>query len=166
MKDYFDRIQDEIDGIRPTKAGSNPEYDPMNQIKLIAQSVRNKCEEFALSDKSKGYDFHLEKDLSCMCAIASFSLYETFKKNGIKSRVIYGQLKHEHFCGDEHCWVEIPSEKIIVDITATQFGIPEKVHIVSNKNKRYINGKIIKRYKDLDWDHGQKPTKKVINAIL
>ncbi len=65
------------------------------------------------------------------CGISSRVLNKVLKRVGIQSEFVMGQWipwAWEDLAN--HCWVEVPRLNIIVDITATQFGVPERVHIV------------------------------------
>jgi len=137
----------------------------------IASKVRKACEKFSYSDKAKNYDFHLKKDLSCMCAVASTVLKEVLLRNSIQSKFVCGQFSEfeveglpRH--GDDHCWVECGNK--IIDITATQFGNFKSVWIVSKKHYFYIKAfECDFRYlKKVGWDKSQRPNKRVVSQIL
>ena len=145
----------------------------MKRLLSIAKIVRKKCEKFALSKDSIDYDFNGENDLTCMCAVASFALYEALRQQGITCKVVEGlfyQFKEEprnyqHYLRRySHCWVK--AGKKVIDITATQFGDYPKVHVVSNKNKKYRSMKTITDYNYFnDW-YGQTPSETVSKKIL
>jgi hypothetical protein len=131
----------------------------MKSIIPIAVKVRKQCEKFACSDYAKNYDFHNEKDLSCMCAVASCVLAKTLRRKGIKCKVISGM-----FCDATHCWVEIGHK--IVDITATQFKVVPKVYIVNKNDSRYEVMRTVTNYDYFhDWIN-QKPSRTLIRKIL
>lgn len=149
--------------------------NPLNpKVISIAKSIRKKCEKFALSSKSKNYDFHGMEDLGCMCAVASFVLREALRKNGIACQVVRGEYDDE-----THCWVELDDGGTIVDwvelkggtivdITATQFGVNKKVYISDYKNKKYkwLDDYGYVEIKDMkEWD-SQKPSNHLTKKIL
>ena len=130
----------------------------------IALKVRKHCEAFANSDASKGHDFHKQKNLDCMCAVASYALCKALQKNGVSATMISGT------CGgwrDEHCWVE--SDGYIIDITSTQFRDLKdkgKVFITPNNHPLYGKKEVITSYKQMkDWGN-QSPKPELIKKIF
>ena len=71
------------------------------------------------------------------CGIASYALSRVLKKCGVKNHFVMGRFCDPHDRGD-HCWVEVPAEKLIIDITATQFKIPSAVHVTSTADPKYL----------------------------
>jgi hypothetical protein len=141
------------------------------KIKKIASIVRTVCERFAMSEKSKSFDFHKDPDLSCMCAIASATLYNVLNKNGYRQIKLY----QGKFNGDTHCWVE-DARNNIIDITATQFRIYNyvirPVEIINkNHNLRIhydnkilipsLNSEIIQ-----DWPDEQRADEALIDVLV
>lgn len=59
--------------------------------------------------------------LQGFCGLASYALVKLLRKRNIEASIFFNTKT-------DHCWVEIAGHAI--DITATQFGIPDKVHIV------------------------------------
>ncbi len=89
------------------------------------------------------------------CGIASYVLRNVLKSTDIKCDFVMGHFFASKNDMNDHCWVEVPSEGIIVDVTATQFNIPSEVHVTSIDDERYVgvlkNGKAIddlRRWKD------------------
>lgn len=78
----------------------------MTFLKLynIARACRKRIEKYAK-------DFYFPDNLEELCAISSATLFEEFKKHGIKAKIISNSF---------HCFIRIDDK--IVDITATQFG--------------------------------------------
>lgn len=128
------------------------------KIISIAEAVRMRCEVFAESSQSGDYDFHKQRDLACMCAVASFALHTALKRNGIKTRVAYGQ-----FDGMDHCWIEY--RDLIIDITATQFGM-SRIHVVNKHNAMYQKEKTFDKYSRFFHWEGQAATPSLTRKIL
>ena len=138
----------------------------MNDIRIIAEKVRKSCEKFANSDASKDYDFHNSNCLSCMCAVASFTLATALRQNGIQCDVVKGYFYDN---GDEiqgdHCWVEIGPD--IVDITVTQFYPNwQKVYITQKGSRNYRDGVVKNDYQHFKSWLCQNPTPAVTKKIL
>lgn len=127
-------------------------------VKQIASQVRSACEGFVNSHESFDYDFHGQDDLCCMCAVASMALKKALEREGIHSDLVVGE--YDGFC---HCWLEW--QNYIVDITATQFNLKRKIHIVSTNTKLY-NKIEVNPSEFKDWPHTQKPNDKVVKYIL
>jgi len=134
-------------------------------IRDIALKVRRACEMFSVSQESESFDYHGDDELGGMCATASFALRKYLKKKGIEVEVISGdyKLRDQWFDRECHCWVEYRG--YIIDITATQFGINEAVHITSNREKYYRLRKVPKMSR-LKWCKGQQPNREVVDKIL
>ena len=138
-----------------------------SRVKEIAESVREKCRLYALKDGNYC------PDLTGLCAIASYILKSSLRKEKIKSRVICGVFDEssnfefwENEEEDNHCWLEVDNE--IVDITASQFGL-EDIHITVAKDSRYkknLEIKRIKLLKDRGWPDYQLPRKDIVKKIL
>ena len=136
------------------------------KIRSIAERVRAKCEKFAMSKRSKRYDFHSKEDLNCMCAVASYTLSLALKKEDIDCNMFFGQ-----FDGMYHCWVE--TKRHIVDITATQFGdddfskvfISPKLIDGNDNIEHYDGGEAVDPNKMTDWGN-QRPNLKLSQRIL
>jgi hypothetical protein len=134
----------------------------MDEIRQIANEVRDKCLRFAMSEDSIGQDYHGCEDLEMMCAVASTALARTLRDRKVDPHALVVEGK---FDSDSHCWVL--SRGLIVDITASQFNYPDV--IIENeetaKNWKPENvgdpGKIAS-----DWDDGQAPSDEVLQKIL
>ena len=139
----------------------------MKELVDIAREVRKRCEEFSFSEKARDYDFYMQADLSCMCGVASFALSVALDGENIINRVFCGEYRRnindDWKFGETHCWVCVNGR--IVDITATQFGVKEKVHIVSACNRHYIKGKVVNFDDFKDWDR-QKPSVELVSKII
>ena len=74
-----------------------------------------------------------DDDLECACCIVSKILYDHLKSKGFNVSFIEGIFDNGLFSSvdDEpnHCWLEVEN-KWIVDLTATQFGDYDPIHII------------------------------------
>lgn len=137
------------------------------RLKIIATASRREIENFARHHDNIGTD----SDLECFCGIASFFLVMVAKKLGFKLSLIEGMAFNEWLinrlqtgCIDNqgldgnHCWVEHNGK--IIDITATQFGIRQKVHIVDIGDDNYWvidrNSTVRRSFKH-EWPEDQNP---------
>jgi hypothetical protein len=84
------------------------------EVLRIAKKARKICEDFAMSDESIEEDYHLQDDLSAMCAVASFFLRDLLIEQGY-----YCKVRHAHQPMFGHCFIQLEDKAI--DITATQF---------------------------------------------
>lgn len=90
-------------------------------------------------------------NLKGACAITSYILFLSLRKNGFNSKFVIGK-----YLGLDHCWVEL--NKSIIDLTATQFCCFNKINVFKINDIRYtaIKKRIIK--KDfIDWYLYQNP---------
>lgn len=78
-------------------------------------------------------------DLGCYCAISSYFLCLVARKFGFYLTLVEG-VAFADYPEANHCWTQY--KKTIIDITATQFGCSDKVHVVKIGNKKY---KVIRR---------------------
>ncbi len=99
-------------------------------LKKIAKIVRIIVEKNAANDGS----ISCWSDLSGACGYASYGLHKVLPE----SELVMGIYK-----GETHAWVELGDK--IIDITATQFDIRDKVYIVKKGGKRSENYKSIHR---------------------
>ena len=132
---------------------------------------------------------YFQPDLTCACAVSSWTLWRLLKKQGVNANFISGRhigniyLSYEKeidegravdisHLGDGHCWVEVDNE--IIDITATQFDKCDSVCIVKSderKLKYYIpqqsNLRAIREINQT-WPLEQKPQtyKKYLRRLL
>lgn len=130
----------------------------MKTIRNIAVKIRKQCEVFAFSRDAEDYDFYRCHDLSCMCAVASYTLVMALRNKGIKSDMIMGKYGNKH----DHCWVEAKDH--IIDITGSQFNLPNVV-VYPLIHKDYQKTRIIKNCSNMDWD-GQNPSPEISKRIL
>ena len=131
------------------------------EVIKLAKIARDACYKFAMSEDAWDYDFHRDKSLACMCAIASFVLKDILKENGYSCKVLHGYYEDEF---NDHCWVRYKDYNI--DITATQFNISKSVYITKKTNKFYVANITYKTFKELsDWPKSQQPSRKVVNMI-
>ena len=96
----------------------------------IATTARQLTERFAKEHSGIGDRWNLE----CYCAIGSKILKLLEEKYGYDVTFVQGQYGSDFITTPgylNHCWTEYNSR--IIDVTATQFGIKEKVHIISVK---------------------------------
>lgn len=106
------------------------------KIKRLAKGVRKACEKLAFSKQALPFDFYREKDLTCMCAVASKFLFDCLKDNSFKPILVAGHWnKLDGDLETNHCWIEVDNH--LIDLTATQINIKEKVVILPlQKTKR------------------------------
>jgi len=104
-----------------------------DELKLIAIASREAMEGFAKEYHIAGGD---PKDLLGYCAISSYLLCLVARKFGYRLTLVEG-VAFDEYDSDyiNHCWVQY--KKIIIDITATQFGCSNKVHITNTFDKDY-----------------------------
>lgn len=128
---------------------------PTNYQKLvsIATEVREAILRIADSEKLTGY-----------CGIASYALSKRLDELGFKNSIWEGDYK-----GWGHAWVVC--DGYIVDITATQFDLPE-IYVIKayGKGCGYRPMHLMENYEDFEcWDKGCRPNHKLqreINAII
>lgn len=122
----------------------------------IAQKVRKKCEKYVKGLENSIYG----ETLSCLCAVASKALQNELVEAGYNTKLVYGNA-----FGDTHCWVELDGK--IYDITATQFGVEEKVYVTDVNDEDYEKEKEVKDLRFFSgWPIEQKPLKRTINQLL
>jgi hypothetical protein len=69
------------------------------------------------------------------CAIASWILCELLRMRGADPVFVLGSFRHGGGELEDHAWVEV--DGMIVDATASQFGLPE-VLVVGAGDERYV----------------------------
>ena len=96
--------------------------------------VRRVCDAY-----TKEHD--LNTTLSGLCCTASFALYKTFRHFGYASYVVGGSYRHltSYTAFVSHYW--LVSGYNIIDITATQFGVRNKVLILPRDTLNYRHGR-------------------------
>jgi hypothetical protein len=134
-----------------------------NTVKAIAKEVRDKCLRYAMSAASYRRDYHQNKDLTAMCAVASTALAKTLRERIDPHAVVV----EGRFRGDAHCWVL--SRGKIVDITASQFPMfRNRKVVIAAKTSRLWRAKNVGEPGKIatDWGSEQAPTSHVIQKIL
>jgi hypothetical protein len=98
--------------------------EKFNKLKKLAKVIRAQYEEETRCDTLEGY-----------CGLASYRLMKAAEYNGL-----YPTFVHGRYCGGEydhsHAWLEYCGK--VIDITATQFEVWNKVHVVIKPTKDYI----------------------------
>lgn len=87
------------------------------KLQELAHKIRRKSEIYA---RKHNYENNLEQ----LCMITSYALGKEMKKLGMRPKFIEGN--NEVGC-NLHCWIEWRG--LVIDLTATQFGCPDKVFI-------------------------------------
>jgi hypothetical protein len=132
----------------------------MDQIapELIAAIIRIKIEELLDTEMFNG----IYEDLCGACAICSVALCKSLKKFGYKPDLVNGMYEG-YAC---HCWVELDGK--IYDITATQFGLKDKVFITDVDDFNYLEKEYINNVEEFfkKWVGEQKPYKYRIEKLL
>jgi hypothetical protein len=137
------------------------------KLREIAEKIRKNCELYARH--CAGYDAPYKNPgngLKGMCALASSALLMAFDYEGIRATLAGGRFcQDEKKRGDAHYWVE--TGLYIIDITATQFGVKEKVLIASSPDPRYyLMDDDIEVEHFEGWWADQRPTERKIERIL
>jgi len=124
----------------------------------IARNVRRRIERLA---KKPAYSTS-PKYLDCMCAIASYALYNELKKLGYKDvSFVEGQCKWlTNNDNANHCWVTLDGH--IIDLTFTQFDTTaRKVSVFKTSNvlfKQVRTNKKALNAIEKNWPPEQRPT--------
>ncbi len=103
------------------------------EILTVCNSVRKWAEQYQKESIKK--DIYYWEGLGGMCAIVSAELHKELKKININTEIVVNQTPWHCFC------VHIDSKKVI-DLTATQFGIKEKIHLCNTKDTFKVHGNI------------------------
>ena len=151
----------------------------MDLLRESAEKIRSACEKFARSEQASGLEFYQDETLPCMCAIASFALQKYLTGKGFTSTTYVGDYfqynkqgkSNMHglplgywYGGEIHCWVECG--QLIVDITATQFDVEDKIVITEDRSRYYSLRKLKTIHGLKSWTCDQKPYAKIVRAIL
>lgn len=105
------------------------------KLKLIKQlgiQVRKRVKK--LNREVLDYELCWNSNLAGGCLMSSYMLQYVLKKQGIKSKLIRGRCRDNY-----HWWLVIDNN--IVDITATQFGVKERVYIIPSDHVQYKPGR-------------------------
>lgn len=101
-------------------------------------------------------------DLQGACGIASYTLHRCYNRLRISNKFHMGWYE-DRWGNENHCWVSL-ADDMIVDITATQFNIKNRVHVAQSglpympslegepalaKLRKYWGGQAPHHYKDL-----------------
>ena len=134
----------------------------LDYIIKIARQVRKVCLDFAMSEESIDYDFYKNKDLACMCAVASSFLQNILAEENIRVNLREMQGKY-----GGHCFNEI--DGTVIDITATQFGARNHVVIKNLKDhEKWLKELGAKRshiIKKVMWGMGQSPSRTLTKKL-
>lgn len=93
------------------------------QVREIARQVRVYVKRQVRSENCEG--FINKATLAGACAMASWELVLRLRAAGIACQFVNGE-----YDGAGHCWVQI-GDYDVVDITATQFGVKDKVYVTT-----------------------------------
>ena len=136
-----------------------------NQKVEIARALREKIDGFVEIEHGNFCNF--SQNLCGLCAISSFTLKKVLDRKGIKAKAFIGKFVDDVGKTD-HCWVE--DNRFIFDITATQFGIPEKVYVIDKKSEKassYQGGKMIKNANQFNgWPETQRPKDSICHMLI
>lgn len=106
-----------------------------------AHLVRDAMEDFVFSKSP--VDFSTD-DLQGACGVASLTLVRVLRRLGFTVDFMMGHFDSSgnvpdqddwNFCN--HCWVQVPSHNLIIDVTATQFSIPSRVYLTEMGDWKY-----------------------------
>lgn len=111
-----------------------------------ATRVRNAAEK---AYRKYHTDFSYGSDLCGACAYCAVELTERLKARNVKATLKVGYYNEEH---SHHCWTTV--DGIIVDVTATQFFMQQKVFICHPKMSTHEKYKTLysgaKAYRELE----------------
>jgi hypothetical protein len=107
-----------------------------NKLIEIAKSVRERFENSIIRSYDGLFELDPEdkQELGGRCHLASRVLYKEARKSGLKVKMCTGWFENDFSAGG-HCWIEFEGK--IIDITATQFGIKDKIFITDVNDSRY-----------------------------
>lgn len=116
-----------------------------HDIMRVAQAIRDSAE--VLYEEGKR-GFCWNRELGGGCGDCSIVLWEMLGDD--ICHLISGTYHRPSettlpFSGDSHCWVELVTGEI-VDLTATQFGIDQRVFVVSSSEPAFLRYKKNKTY--------------------
>lgn len=109
--------------------------------KLVAAAhvVRSEIESFVLDKDPRDFD---DVTLQGACGIASLVLVRVLRRLGVQASFVMGYYgdpdnPYNDIDHPNHCWVKLQDRGLLIDVTATQFDVVERVHITSATNTRY-----------------------------
>lgn len=127
-------------------------YSVVSTVLEAARLVRHSMDQFIPSLAAQGLRFDVE-DLAGACGIASYALHRVLTQLDVRNDFVMGRY-HKKWDRGQHCWVDVLSPNLRIDVTATQFDIPASVHVTSLEDDQYRfqwrNGTAIRRLRD--WD--------------
>ncbi len=91
------------------------------KILTIAKHTRDWAEKLQRDGEGEG------EDLACMCAIASYELFKRLKRAGLSPTMCFADKAFEG-----HAFVRC--QGLTIDVTATQFGVRDKVNVLFNED--------------------------------
>lgn len=140
----------------------------MDDIKVISRKVRKTLEIFAHSHDSVDEDYHKDKQLTTMCAVASVFLANILTKHGFSASV-----RELVAYGVSHCFVDV--NEMAIDLTATQMkNVKRKVVIKplsmylnwSPLNDFFCNNILkMKEFTGNDWPKCQSPRQEILTKL-
>lgn len=101
-----------------------------------ADLVRNQMERYVPTLEAQGLRFDSTTLLGA-CGIASYCLQRVLKRVKIRSDLVMGRFVKGEWDRGQHCWVELPYSNMLLDVTATQFDVPRRVHVSTPGDARY-----------------------------
>lgn len=127
----------------------------------IAQEVRKRVVAVT-EDWNKEY-------LSGMCAISAMALTRSLHEwEHYEAQMVLGRFRatRDHLSGGNHCWTVVGTR--IIDTTATQFGVRNRVVNCRVNDPRYNPTKIIPAIQSMPkgWPREQMPLKKLIDQLV
>lgn len=107
--------------------------------------------------------------LSGMCAIGAMALTRSLHEwKHYEAQMVLGKFRpvKDHLTGGNHCWTIIGSR--IIDVTATQFGVRNKVVNCRSVDPRYSPSRVISQVQSMPrgWPREQLPLKKLIDKLM
>jgi hypothetical protein len=103
----------------------------MKRSLILAEIIRNASEKYYTEiDCYSVRSGENIKTLRGLCGIASYALYQALIKEGFRPEFKMADLPTTI---GKHCWVELNGK--VIDVTATQFGVPDRVFITRPTNR-------------------------------
>lgn len=107
--------------------------ESLRDVIRVARAWRQVLEHWVHTNPQEDY----EEDLGGLCGLASEGL--VILCNTSKLVVASGYFE-EWYQG--HAWVQWRPDNMIVDITATQFRIPNRVHVTPTTDPQYVHQRV------------------------
>lgn len=107
--------------------------------------------------------------LSGMCAISAMALTRSLHEwEHYDAQMVLGRFCaiHDHLSGGNHCWTVVGNR--IIDTTATQFGVRNRIVNCRMADRRYNPEKVISNIQSMprSWPKNQLPLKKLIDQLV